>query len=290
MTLYATLDELKDELKSVDANTNSSLIRRLRTVSRRLDMEFLSKKELFAPVYETRKFAVTPARINSSYGLFKLDGPLQSLSAVSAGNTALVIGTNVNVYPDSTRPPFPYLRLTANAVYDWYGYGHCLDDGSPSFVTVTGYWAYHRDYANAWASVDALAADINASVTALTVADVDGVDLYGLIPRISIGNLLKIDSEFMEVIGTNTTTNVVTVRRGANGTTAAAHLQTAAVAVWQVEDAVKYAVARQTAMIFARKGAYTTVVIDAGGGEVRFPADLLTEVRAIMQDVMNYGY
>jgi len=156
----------------------------------------------------------------------------------------------------------------------------------PLTTIVYGVWGYHRRYASAWLAVDAIAAGINATVTALTVADVDGLNVQGYGPRISAGNLLKIDSEYLEVTATNITTNVVTVIRGANGSTAAAHLIAAPVSVWQVEDNIKRVTARQAGLLYARRGAFETANITEIG-IIQYPVDLLAELRGVVQ---GYGY
>jgi len=80
---------------------------------------------------------------------------------------------------------------------------------------MAGVWGYNSDYLQAWQAVDVITVvGINSSVTSFTVADVDGVDVYGVTPRISAGNYVLIDSEVMLVTATNTTTNTVTVKRG----------------------------------------------------------------------------
>ena len=283
--IYATVDDVV-QLSGNDADTptatqSARIFRVLNVVSRRVDREFGSTRPLFTPYLEQRIFPIDSAAIDSRYAVFRFPGSLlESPTAVSAGGTALTVGTSVVLYPDANRPPFRALRLDNDL--SWYYYAECIDD--PPTVDITGVWGVHRDYASAWQSVDTLAVAINASVTTLTVADVDGADLYGLTPRISPGNLLRIDSEYLLVTATNTTTNVVTVRRAVNGSTAAAHLIAAPVAVYSVEEIVRYEVARQANLMIARQGAYTTVEITGAGSEVRYPSDLLQSLRAVLNE------
>lgn len=290
MTLYATLDEVQSVMTAsstaATAAEKNKLLADLRVVSRRIDREFQSKRPLFAPTVEARTLRVNSTLVNGYDGTLRLTDPLLSLSGVSIASTALTLATHVEAWPASLTP-IEYLRLVNCTDYSWYHDPGCTDCGGPLTVTVTGVWGLHRDYANAWMAVDALAAAITTTTaTTLTVADIDGADLYGVTPRISAGSLLKIDSEFLEVTATDTGTNVATVRRGVNGSTAATHLISAAVSTWQVEEPIRRAVARQTAMIYARRGAYTSVEVQ-GLTEVKFPSDLLSEVRAILND---YAY
>jgi hypothetical protein len=64
---------------------------------------------------------------------------------------------------------------------------------------------------------------MNSSTSSLTVSDADGVDSEGSLPRFQVGHLLKIDSEYLRVTAINTVTNVVSVLRAVNGTSAASH-------------------------------------------------------------------
>ncbi len=285
--LYATLAEAKQEMTATTTVDDSILLPRLRRISRRLDREMGSARELFAPTVETFRIPVNAYTVNSAYMTLKVPGSLLSLTSVVVGGTTLVVGTNVEGYPDSSFPPFPYLRLMI-AGTSWYAY--CTTDGSPLVAQVTGIRGIHRDYANAWAKVDDLVAVMadSATATTMTVADVDGTDLYGLTPRISAGNLVRVGTEFMEVTATDTTAQTATVRRAVNGSTRAAHAIGDDVEVWQVEESVKQAVAKQAGLLYARRGAYTTVEVQ-GMSEIRFPADLLSEVRAVMQE-FAYGY
>ena len=66
------------------------------------------------------------------------------------------------------------------------------------------------------------AGGINAATTTITVTDADGVDARYQ-TRFAVGQLLKVESEFLKALAINTTTNALTVLRGANGTTAATH-------------------------------------------------------------------
>ena len=291
MTLYCTLADVRAELKPNSDNTTSDayVLGAIRTVSRRIDREFAARRPLFAPYIETRRVRVDPRYINTIDGTFWLGptGSLLSFTGLVVGDDTLTVGTHVAGFPDTSMPPFTHLHLLESAAYSWYYYAACADDGYPLMAQITGIWGLHRDYANAWMHVDDLQATITDSGTTVTVADDDGADAYGLTPRFSPGNLIKIDDEFMEV--TAVASNSLTVRRGVNGSTAAAHTGAsgtggANISTWQVEEPIRRAVARQTAFLQARRGAYESVAVSPGGGEIRFPGDLLSEVRAILND------
>lgn len=289
--LYASLDFAK---QSIGAGTESvtvenwKLLRFLRTVSRRIDsiIDPMYKRQVFAPVVDSRPQRITPAHVNSADGTLRITGALLELSGVTLGGSMV---TDVEAWPAGV-VPVDTVRLTGCCGASWYRDPTCVDgNGGPLTATIGGTWGIHRNWPHAWLAVDTLAADITTTTaTTFTVADVSAVDPYGVSPRLSIGDLVRIDSEYMEVGGVDTDTNTVTAIRGSNGTTAATHDSGAVVYRFEVEDEIKYATARQAGLMYARVGAYTTVEINAMGGEVRYPTDLLIELRAILADY-NYG-
>lgn len=279
MTPYATLAQTKDELKAGGTVDDAKLLENIRQASARIDAAFFAKRPMFAPWIESRELLVSGDNVNSWLNTIRFNGWLLAASTVTRGTTSLVIGTNVELWP-VLQSPANMLRLKSRQSSWYVDCDSC--DGTPLMVTVNGTWGFNRDYANAWLAVDTLAVAINDSVTTFTVADVDGADAYGRIPRISAGALLKIDSEFMEVISTVVGTNTVNVKRAVNGSTAASHLIAAPVSVWQVEEIVKRSCIRQAAFMYARKGAYESSSI-TDVGIINYPSDLLGEVRGMMQ-------
>jgi hypothetical protein len=284
MTWYATLADAKNELKAgttANATEDPIIADKVRLASRRADAQFRSRRPFFAPYSETRAWLVEGQRVDSFLRLFHFSDPLLALSSVVVGTTTLTVGTTVEAWRRSPDRPFKAIRLM-NSSDDWYQY--CNSD-DPVLATIGGFWGYHPDWANAWDSVDTVADNpLSAAATSLTVADVDGADGWGFTPRISQGSLLRIEDEYLEVTATNTTTNVATVIRGVNGTTAAAHVQTTAVEAFRVYDPVRRAVARQAAFLYARRGAYESSSVQ-DLTVVNFPNDLLAEFRDIMQEL-----
>lgn len=287
MPTYCSIDDVKLEMKasesaSLSATESAKLLGLCRRASGTVDRLFQSRRPFFFPYSESRQKGVTPHVVNSLQNSLFFSDNLLALTSVTAGTTALTIGSVVEAWP-TVDTPYHFLRLMTYS-YNWYDY--FMDDSTPLFVAINGIWGFHRDYANAWLKVDDLAADINASVTSLTVADIDGSDDTGRTPRISAGNLLKIDNEYMEVTATNTSTNVATVRRGVHGTTAAAHTTGADVHVWQVEETIRAEVARQVGFIYARRGAYDNFTMTELGVQ-QFPA---TMIASLIGAVEGYSY
>jgi len=280
-TLYATLADVRNNINASSTTGDAQALGALRVVSARIDRIMSSRKTFFAPVLEERQFAITTDRVNSFYISFLLNMPLLSITTAYVGTTDVT--SYVEVFPPYPSP-YSQVQLTDPTRY-WYWLDYCTYR-RPTFFKLTGYWGYNSDYANAWLAVDTLAVQINASITTITVADIDGTNEYGLAPRISAGNLLKIDDELLEVTATNTTTNVATVRRGVNGTTAASHLISATVSTYQVDEPIRHITARQAALLYGRRGAYDNQNI-SDIASVQYPSDLLAELTGTLT---QYAY
>lgn len=296
MTLYATLDYTKSILETSQPTgatltlNDQRLAGYLRQISERMDSEFpqVPRWTYFAPWKGQRKFTIArpSTHVNSRLNTFEFrQNLLQIDPTITLGDTVLTVGTDVDIYPDALQPPFHMLRLLG-CCNTWYSSCWQPTCCAPLQVTIGGWWGYHRDWANAFPNITTLAATMTATQTTIQVADLNAPDPYGITQGLSYGSLFRIDDdtdELMEVQNVNPNTNIATVRRGVNGTTASAHNTVGdAVQVFQVELPVQEAVARQAAMQYARQGKFTSVEVQ-GMSEIRFPKDWLAEVWAMMQ-------
>lgn len=279
-----TLQDAKDEqniTSATNAVEDAKLFEKIRQVSQRVNHFYQTRRPLFLPYVEDRKFRADGTRINSLDNTFFFRDYLLALSTVTLGTQVLTVGSAVEAWP-TIPTPYQYLRLLDYST-SWYDY--CTSSTpAPLFLTINGTWGYHSDYANAWLLTTTLTVDPLTN-TSITVTDIDGTDGYGRSPWISPGALLKIDNEFLLVTATNTSTNVATVKRGMYGTTGVAHNIGTGVYVWQVEDVIRRMVARQSAFLYARMGAYeTSNVTDIG--IANYPSDLLAELRGTVQGLI----
>lgn len=285
ITPYATVAEVKANIRTATTAQDPAILAAVRQVSQRIDRMFYRRAApFFAPYIETRNnYQLDGSRVNSSQGTFQFGNPLLALTGVTVGTQALVVGTNVNLW-QSEFGVFDTLALTEPWCHTWYYYARCGSCQAPVYVTIAGTWGYNADYANAWLNTGQTitnAGGIDADDTTFTVTDVDAANTLGFTPAISAGNLLQIDSEWMQVTATNISTNTVTVLRGQNGSTAAAHNQGTAVYAYQVEESVKRATFRQVGLQLAKIGAYeNTTIPDLTS--VSFPPDVLAEFSTLL--------
>jgi hypothetical protein len=101
-------------------------------------------------------------------------------------------------------------------------------------VLVKGIWGYHPDWATAWSnSGDTVLNNPLTNVsTTINVTDVDAPNSEGA-PRFQVGQLLRIDAEYVRVLALDTTLNRLTVARAINGTTAVSHTSATMIEIYQ---------------------------------------------------------
>jgi hypothetical protein len=196
-----------------------------------------------------RRFCPRRATIQHTIGIettvLVLDDDLLTLeSAVDASGTVSL--SDIISQPDTGGDsPISILRLKSGRAFTW--------SATPVYaVAITGTWGWHSAWTRAWdSSADSVVNNpLSAISTTVTVADADGANPAGEIPRFQVGQLLKIDNEYLRVLAVNTATNQLTVERGVNGTTAASHTQTTAINVYRPAQDVEALVIQWAAWLY----------------------------------------
>lgn len=116
-------------------------------------------------------------------------------------------------------------------------------------ILVQAIWGHHTDYADAWLdSGDTVQNNpFSATETELSVSDADGT---GSVQRFQVGQLLRIGSEYLRVTTVDTFTDTLTVKRGANGTTAFEHAASVQIEIYQPPSDVRDLCLRWTAWLY----------------------------------------
>lgn len=289
ITPYCSLAEAKAAMKAerVLASADNIVLAAIRQISQRIDRMFYKRAApFFAPFIETRdNYRVSGSRINSYDGTFYFGDPLLALSAVTVGTQVLTLATDVRLY-QGEYGVFDTLQLVDRCCSSWYRYITCNGCSAAPYLTIAGTWGYNVDWSNAWLNTLQVTPIMTNSQTSFVVTDVDAANANGLTPAISAGNLLQIDTEWLYVSATDTTTNTVTVVRGVNGSTAAAHNAASLIYAYQVEEAIKRAVARQVGLQFAKIGAYDNITVQ-DLSDVTFAYDVLAEFKALLSIYAN---
>jgi hypothetical protein len=174
--------------------------------------------------------------------------------------------------------PYFEITLSKNGSYSyWY-------EGQRA-LCVTGVWGYRRQYAAGWEySQDTVVVPMNASQSTVTVVDANGASQWNVINRFQVGQLIRIDSEYMAVTGVNTTTNVLTVVRGCNGTTAALHSDSTRIDVWRPEPMAANVARIQAVRWFKRaQQAFADVSAAMELGQLTYAQELDPDIRSMLK-------
>lgn len=154
---------------------------------------------------------------------------LLELETVVNGDGNVIAPEKIMTIPDVAQDgPIGLLQLLDGEAFVW-------EQSPVQAITISGIWGWHDRWSQAWrASSDSLQdAALDSDTTTLTVTDADGVDAHGTAPRFQVGQLLRLENEYVSVIGVDVETNLLTVLRGANGTVAAAHDQYTPIEIYQ---------------------------------------------------------
>ena len=117
------------------------------------------------------------------------------------------------------------LKLTNGAVFTY-------DETSVSALTVTGLWGYHPDWSIAWSDSGDSVQDgsLSDSATSITVTDADA----GASPRFQVGQLIRLEEEYLHITAIDSASNILTVKRAVNGTSATTHANATPLEIYQM--------------------------------------------------------
>lgn len=263
---YATLTQMRDRQGdgASDTSNDTRYLSKLRSASAWIERQ---TGRIFQPMIEAIKFDYEDDQclLWRGHDLLELTSVVDGVGTVDAASINLLGGG-------------PYYGLEVDATKGFLSYATVKAQA----ITVTGIWGWHDDWSHAWkSSGDAIpVGGITDAATTFTVADADGVDSWGLSPRFQVGQLLKVDAEYMHLVGVNTITNTLTVVRAANGSTAAAHLVGATISVFMPLFDLDEICLRLAAFYFAQDSTdLGRVAIDVLGNKAlaaRVPPDIMT--------------
>lgn len=280
---YCFLADAKSEIKADSTRDDDMVMRYIRQTCARINtiMDPRRRRPIFEPYIEQRSFVLTPRAINSTLNSFTFKQPLLSIASVLVGSQD--VSSTIEAFP-SGQYPIKTIRFVGGA-HSWYEFCSSFD---PVYVHITGTWGIHTDYSNAWVSYDTIQTNpLQPADVTFAVADANGDDPYGIAPRFSPGQLLRIGdgTEILRVSAVNETTNIVSAQRAQNGSSlpSSNYAAGSAVKVFEPEEQIRRVVARQAGLMYARKGAYQTETLD-GVGAVSYPQDLLIELQSVLTE------
>ena len=264
MNIYATLDDLRKYIEITDTSKTADdplLIRSARIASTTIDEEC---GRHFYPLLATQTYD-RPHHFELWF-----DDDVLAVTSITNGDGTSVASTAYVLRPNNYYPKYKLdLLRTSGVVWQISSTGN--DAQAISLIATLG---YNKNWATAWQTSDAIAdaAGINASVTTITVSDADGADENGMTPRFQVGQLIKIESEYLWVIAvTAASTNTLTVRRAMNGTTAASHATGTAIYNYRPMYDIQQATLRLTKWLYNQRdsnGQFDRAMITADGTKI----------------------
>lgn len=277
INIYAGLSEIKAAIEVTATTYDAVLLRMARHASRLID---IAAGRQFYPELATKYFdgsgavemwlpepvlAITALSLSDDQGYSYTETPVE--------NTDFWVSDGAQY----GRSPTQLLVMSPNGSYAVFYSGRRA-------VRITGVWGWHRNYSAAWEdSQDTLQAEALANASTITVANADGASQLGLTPRFEVGQTLRIDSEYLAVTAVNTGTNVLTVVRGCNETTAASHATGTRVDVWRADELVRQATLIQATRWFKRaQSAFQDVAAAMETGQLTFARKIDPEVEFML--------
>lgn len=228
MYTIATLHDLRRHLNlsATDASEDDDLLQRLQAASQLI--ESLTQRR-FCPHLLTRE---VPLGLASPREIILPDDLLE-LRALSIGGAALDLA-DVRRMPDDRDAPAGVLQIADGALLH-------IGDSAADRISIEGIWGWHDRWTEAWrASGDSVRdAALAADAGAITVNDATGSDHDGLRPRFQVGQLLRIEAEYLRLTDIDSASNRLTVLRGVQGTAAASHRRGASIETFTAALAIR---------------------------------------------------
>lgn len=247
-TVYATLDQAKSYMSFASQNTldDEKLIGFLNRASRSVDKY---TRRRFFPLRETRKYDYSLSdEIRLDWELLALDSLYTQNGASQIPNGILLLQTGRNY----NYGPWDKIVIRSDS-----GSGLNYSGTDQQANHVQGFFGYHEDYSNAWIDTGtSLAASYAASSTSLSLAGagsagVGASDMNYEAPRISIGDLLMIGDEMMNVVA-GSGANQSIVKPFANGTSANNHASGTAIYKFAPEPDINWATIQLTSWLYGQ--------------------------------------
>jgi hypothetical protein len=217
----------------------------------------------FRNVLEARRLITNRGR----YTLY-LDEDLLVPSSVTWDGTLL----SASYYDEYPYNELPYTALD----FDW-GNVPSISDTFGAGISVVGTWGYHTNLQQAYTLTGQTGTFANSTATSVTVSDDTPFETYMYI---------RLENELMLITSINRTTNVLTVQRGVNGTTAEAHTS-AGIEIYNPVADVKLAVTRCVAWGYNNRNDLGNVINFADGTSV--VQGIAPFIRNILSNLSSYS-
>lgn len=265
---YSGVATLKSAANIQTTQFDALILRHLLAASR--EIERLTLRRYF-PVTATNEYRWPPFHIAASWEIWTEDDLLSvsSITAATSGQNAQPVAiTSYFLEPQYHGPPYNRVEVDLSSS-DVFTAGTTPQRS----VAITGQWGYCNDTV----LVGALTAPLGAADTSLTSDNSAGIEL---------GDVLLIDAEAIFVDATPGSGTQV-LRRGANGTTAASHLNGATVSKYVAPPDIERMVRADALGTFSQDQASWGRTIGAGELAVEWTGKMPQNMR--QRIIANYA-
>ena len=273
MNEYLGLAELRRYREHATGQTKDDDLLRLFTGQASRWFEQMCHGRLFFPKVETRTFDFTNTL------LLRLDNDLLELSEVAIDGEVQVLA-DFFVYPLNV---FPKSRIEVDVSS---ASSFTFSNTPQKAITITGIWGYHEAWNDAWIdTLDSSQQNMLAGDTTLEFADIDGLDENGEL-RVTEQSTIRLENEYMYISAVDTGTNIATVVRGINGTTAATHAQFTQIDRFQPMAVVIDAVRHRANWMYLKRdtpedGSSTVIIPGTGAILPEIPQNIRMAIRTL---------
>lgn len=211
-------------------------------------------QQTFVPTYEAKTFYLADLIEDRQWhgDIITLPEPLLEIDSLTWLDTA-ISSTYYHLLRDYQTQRTPYTRIRLDTQSVSLTRTGAFDDA----VTVTGWWGYHNSYAQAYTNMETVTLT-NGTVTSITVVNSALYDTY---------DYIRIEDELLWITALASSTSL-TVQRGVNGTTAAAHAAQT-VQKYTVQPAVQHALTRFVAWAYDNRSSFGTLQFSDGSAVVQ---------------------
>lgn len=269
---YCTLDDYryfnKPETWTTNTVDDAVLERIIEAASRYIDKK---SRRIFYPLYGTRYYNVPEER------RLYLDEDLLELTTLTNGDDTEISASDYMLLSRNAYPKWAIKLLdTTDTAWEVDG-----DNNAEGVIEALGWWGFHDDYDRAW---------LADTTTNEVLTDSDLTITMTSATNLQVGHILKIESEIVQVRSISSQ-NVTVIRRGDNGTTAAAHATGKTVYIWQPIADIKSACMEIVNSIYHRRSGQniTGIAEVTASGIVITPQDVGAFASDIIQNYKRVG-
>lgn len=269
---YCSLDEYKYFNKPETWTTNvlddAVIERMIESASRYIDKK---THRFFYPLYGTRYYDAP-----DSMRLY-LDADLLEVDTLTNGDDTEITSEEYILESRNAYPKWAIKLLDTNATI----WETDSENNIEGVIEVLGWWGCHDDYDRAW---------LADTTTNEVLTNSDLTITMTAVTNLQVGQIIKVEDEVM-VIRSISSTNVTVIKRGDNGTTAAAHATGKTVYIWQPIADIKNACMEIVNGLFHRRtGQNITGIAEVtAAGVVITPQDVGSFALDIIQNYTRVG-